>query len=438
MLHTDNAEASCNAVCISASASGGAFPFNFRCSYGVTQVTSTSATIASDSTTTGVPLNVEEAVRNRYSAAAQEKEAALCCPVEYDRKYLEAIPEEIIERDYGCGDPSQYVNSGDTVLDLGSGGGKICYIAAQVVGSTGKVIGVDCNDDMLALARQYQPEMATKLGYDNVEFRKGKIQDLKLNLELLDEQLATQPVKTSTDWLEMETTAQKLRDTKPLVESDSVDVIVSNCVLNLVREEDRRQLFAEMFRTLRRGGRAVISDIVSDEAVPESLRNDARLWSGCMSGAFREDLFLKAFEDAGFYGIEIVKRQEEPWAVVDGIEFRSMTVRAWKGKEGPCLERKQAVVYNGPWKAVIDDDGHRLNRGERMAVCDKTFNIYSREPYGSQITALPPVEDIPLEQATDFDCKRISIRDPNETKGGIAGLTILPSGTCCSPDGDCC
>ena len=100
--------------------------------------------------------------------------------MDYDAKYLEIIPPEIIERDYGCGDPSKYVEPGDTVLDLGSGGGKICYIAAQVVGSEGKVIGVDCNDDMLGLARTYQSQIAETLGYANVEFHKGKIQDLSL------------------------------------------------------------------------------------------------------------------------------------------------------------------------------------------------------------------------------------------------------------------
>ena len=94
--------------------------------------------------------SVESAVRQRYGAAAQEREAALCCPVEYDPQFLKVIPDEIIERDYGCGDPSRFVREGETVLDLGSGGGKICYIAAQIVGKSGTVIGVDANTEMLA------------------------------------------------------------------------------------------------------------------------------------------------------------------------------------------------------------------------------------------------------------------------------------------------
>lgn len=393
---------------------------------------------SADSSDSSRPINVSAAVRDRYSAAANEKEAALCCPVDYDARYLEMIPSEIIERDYGCGDPSKYVLPGDTVLDLGSGGGKICYIAAQVVGAEGRVIGVDCTDDMLELARRYRPDIASRLGYDNVEFHKGKIQDLKLSLDQLDRHLADNPVQTSTDWLHLETHAQHLRDTAPMIADESVDVIVSNCVLNLVHNGDRQQLFSEMHRVLQRGGRAVISDIVCDEDVPVELQNDHDLWSGCMSGAFREDRFLQAFEDAGFYGMEIVDRQEEPWAVVEGIEFRSLTVRAWKGKEGPCLERNQAVVYQGPWKAVIDDDGHRLDRGKRMAVCDKTYQLYTRAPYGDQITAVPPQEEIPLDQAASFDCTRFGIRDPRQTKSSTAAkLTILPDSDCCGPS-SCC
>ncbi len=98
-------------------------------------------------------INAETAVRERYAAGAQAPEAKLCCPVEYNPEYLKVIPQEVIERDYGCGDPSKYLREGETVLDLGSGTGKICFIAAQVVGPKGKVIGVDMTDEMLKVAR---------------------------------------------------------------------------------------------------------------------------------------------------------------------------------------------------------------------------------------------------------------------------------------------
>src|SRR2546427_7524353 len=136
----------------------------------------------------------ESAVKARYAAAAKAPEAALCCPVNYDPQYLKVIPADVIERDYGCGNPSQYLKKGETVLDLGSGGGKICFIAAQVVGPEGKVIGVDMNDDMLALARRHQGEMAAKIGAANVTFRKGRIQDLRLDLEIVDRELRARPV----------------------------------------------------------------------------------------------------------------------------------------------------------------------------------------------------------------------------------------------------
>ena len=385
----------------------------------------------------GSHLNVEQAVRRRYSEAARQPEPALCCPVEYDGQYLEIIPEEIIQKDYGCGDPSRYLAEGETVLDLGSGAGKICYIAAQIVGPSGRVFGVDFNEEMLAVARRYQPQIASGLGYDNVRFLRGRIQDLQLDLDLLDRYLAENPVTDSSSWVRMAEQAEQLRRTAPLVADDSIDVVISNCVLNLVRPEDRDGLFREIHRVLRRGGRAVVSDIVSDEDVPEALMQNPQLWSGCISGAFREDLLLEAFERAGFYGIEIVARQDEPWAVVDGIEFRSMTVRAFKGKEGPCLERRQAVIYNGPWKAVIDDDGHKLMRGQRTAVCDKTFSIYTRPPYADQITPVPPAQDVPLEQAEPFDCRRATVRSPRETKGPTTRPTQLPVADCCGPDGCC-
>lgn len=382
-------------------------------------------------------FDVESAVRDRYGNAAKSVENSLCCPVEYDPRYLKILPAEIIERDYGCGDPSKFVKAGETVLDLGSGGGKICYIAAQIVGKSGKVIGVDTNKEMLALANKYRSEIAEKIGYGNVEFRYGRIQDLKLDLSLVEDGLQKTQIRTADDFFAYETFIANIKSEKPLVADDSIDVILSNCVLNLVRSEEKEQMFAEMFRVLKKGGRVAISDIVSDEDVPENLQKNPELWSGCISGAFREDQFLEAFEKAGFYGIEIVKRDEKPWRVVEGIEFRSVTVTAHKGKQGECFERNQAVIYKGPWKKVFDDDGHVLERGARMAVCDKTFQIYKKEPYASQIIAVEPLENIALEDAKEFDCRRTAKRHPRESKGLEYNLTDL-SGEMCGDGEACC
>jgi len=384
-----------------------------------------------------VKIDTESAVRARYEAAARVKEAALCCPVSYDPRLLERIPQEIRDKDYGCGDPSAYVLEGDTVLDLGSGGGKICYIAAQIVGRTGRVIGVDFNPQMLDLARKYRGEMAKKLGYDVVELHRGRIQDLGLPLDAVDAWLAKNPVRSADDLARFEEMQAKLRATKPLVADESVDVIISNCVLNLVGEGAREQLFREMFRVLKRGGRVAISDIVSDEVVPDAMKRDEKLWSGCISGAFQEAELLAAFERAGFHAITLEKRDEQPWQTVRGIEFRSATVTARKGKQGPCWERNQAVIYKGPWKKVEDDDGHVLLRGERMAVCDKTYRILTGEPYGAEVLPVPPLKDIPLARAKPFDCSRSDVRDPAETKGKRYKKTVAGSAAC-APGGACC
>ena len=128
---------------------------------------------------------------------------------------------------------------------------------------------------MLELARKYQKSIGDKLGYHNVEFRRGKIQDLQTDLELV-EQLSAATIRCvrSPIWPTCRDYQEQIRHEQPLIADESIDVIVSNCVFNLVRPEDKKQLFAEMYRVLKRGGRVVISDIVSDEAVPEHLAND--------------------------------------------------------------------------------------------------------------------------------------------------------------------
>jgi SAM-dependent methyltransferase len=336
----------------------------------------------------------ESTVRDRYRAAAQAVENTLCCPVEYNEDLLKVIPAEVIEKDYGCGDPSRHLHPGETVLDLGSGTGKICFIAAQIVGPTGRVLGIDMTDEMLAVARRNAPIVASRLGYANVEFRKGRIQDLALDLDRLDAELQRTPLTLSgaNAFLAAQARAAALRREHPLVPDQSVDVVVSNCVLNLVDSAEKQSLFHEIHRVLKPGGRAVISDIVSDAHPPAALQQDPDLWSGCISGALREDLFLQAFEDAGFHGLRLLARGPLPWRTVAGIHFRTLTVEASKSKNEPAEGERPActAIYRGPFREVLVDGGLRLRRGQKVPLDAPSFRRLQAAAYDRQMFLLEP------------------------------------------------
>lgn len=369
-----------------------------------------------------------DSVLERYSRGAKIKQPDLCCPVDYDAKLLALLPEEIIEKDYGCGDPSRYVRAGDRVLDLGSGGGKICYLAAQLVGPTGTVIGVDMNDDMLALARKYQAQMADRLGGPRVRFLKGYIQDLATDVAAMEGHLAAHPVRDVAGLAALEVWKEEQRRARPLIPDASVDLVISNCVLNLVAETDRGQLVREIHRVLKPGGRVAIADIVADEAVPAHLKKDPELWSGCIAGAFQETEFLKAFVDAGFIAAGYDKWQATPWRVIDGIEFRSVTLTAIKPFAAPCLDYGHAVIYRGPFASVTDDDGHVYVRGERVAVCERTFRtLTGQDPYREHFIGIAPA--VPREPAPW--CAPAGTRRPvAETRGGTHTGVDTTQGAC--------
>ena len=248
------------------------------------------------------------------------------------------------------------------------------------------------------------------------------------------------------NWADLDLVAEmvaNLRREKPLIPSNSIDVVISNCVLNLVSPELKKRLFTEIHRVLKPGGRAVISDIVSDQEVPEHLKADAKLWSGCYSGAMVESEFVDAFAEAGLYGIEILQRGDAPYHVMEGVELRTMTLVAYKGKEGPCWERKQAVVYKGPFKRVEDDDGHVFERGKRVAVCEKTLKILSREPYRAVFAPVEPNVPVPEHAVKPFACSEaMQLRDPSETKArshegeGMAPTSVKKNAAACGPG--CC
>jgi arsenite methyltransferase len=372
-------------------------------------------------------MNQENAVLERYSEGANERQEALCCPVDYQADLLKILPDEIIEKDYGCGDPSRYVREGDIVLDLGSGSGKICYMAAQLVGKSGKVIGIDMNNDMLSLARKYQSEMADKIGNDRVEFLKGKIQDLTLDVAAMEAWLKESPVTNADELSALENWKLKQAQESPLIADNSVDLVISNCVLNLVNDIEKQQLVDEIFRVVKPGGRIAISDIISDEYIPEHLKHDKKLWSGCISGAFQELEMLNMFQKAGFVAVSYDKWSDTPWQVVEDIEFRSATLTAIKREQTECIDKGHAVIYRGPYSFVIDDEEHEFPRGERMAVCERTFNLLSNEPYKDDFIGIVPA----FEQEAKTWCAPAGTKRPaSETKGGSYSISTEHSPCC--------
>ena len=369
----------------------------------------------------------ESAVLERYSQGAQVRQEALCCPVDYDTSLLRLLPDEVIEKDYGCGDPSRYVREGDVVLDLGSGSGKICYMAAQLIGNEGEVIGVDMNEDMLALARKYKNEMAKKLGGDRVRFVKGFIQDLALDVDAMEAWLAKNPVKDARSLAAFEQWKQQQKQQQPLIADNSVDLVISNCVLNLVDDDQKRKLVEEIYRVVKPGARVAISDIVSDEVIPQHLKDDSDLWSGCISGAFQEQEMVASFLEVGFQSVSFDKWSSEPWQVIEEIEFRSLTLTAVKPEGKECIDKGHAVIYRGPFNFVKDDEGHEFPRGERMAVCERTFRFLIDGPYKENFIGIVPAQ----ERAPVPWCAPHGTRRPaSETKGG-QHLHGESDGACC-------
>ncbi|MDX2135722.1 MAG: arsenite methyltransferase [Saprospiraceae bacterium] len=237
---------------------------------------------------------VKDMVRERYAQIAEqsrESNAASCCGVGAPCTTNIMVDSYAAIEGYnpdadlglGCGLPTEFaqIREGDTVLDLGSGAGNDCFIARAETGPAGKVIGVDFTPSMIALARQ---KVEAK-GFNNVEFRQGDIEDLP-------------------------------------VTDNSVDVVVSNCVLNLV--PDKAKVFSEIMRVLKPGGHFSISDVVVVGALPEGMQQSAELYAGCVSGAIQRDAYLDLIAEAGFEGVVVQK--QKPILLPDDLllQFLSM------------------------------------------------------------------------------------------------------------------
>jgi SAM-dependent methyltransferase len=344
-------------------------------------------------------FNAHASIQDYYGQvlkSSADLKTSACCLNEtlplHVREALRDVHPEVLERFYGCGSPIPPALTGATVLDLGSGSGRDCYVLSKLVGSSGRVIGVDMTDEQLAVARRHQAWHAERYGYANVDFRTGYIEDLA---------------------------AAGIADA-------SVDLVISNCVLNL--SPDKARCFAEIFRVLKPGGELYFSDVFADRRIPPELARDPVLLGECLGGALYTEDFRRLMAKVGCLDSRVVA--STPMTInnpdierkIGNIRFFSTTVRAFKlALEDRCEDFGQVATYLGgethhPHAFVLDDH-HRFETGKPMLVCGNTADMVSQTRYAKLFS----VSGDKTRHYGLFDCGPLP----------AAGASAAPAGACC-------
>jgi len=312
-----------------------------------------------------VESSVTDIVKEYYGKTLQSNEDLLsgaCCSLDKPpaeiRDILPLIADEILTKFYGCGSPLPPLLEGMTVLDLGCGTGRDVYIASKLVGESGCAIGVDMTTEQIDVAKKYQNEQRERFGFvsSNVKLLQGYIEDLK-----------------------------------PLgIEDNSVDVVISNCVINL--SPAKEQVFKEVFRVLKPGGELYFADVFSDRRIPAHLANDPVLRGECLSGTLYTEDFRRIMSAIGFADFRYtnVRNLELSGEIADKLgfaTFSSRTVRAFKigDLEDACEDYGQVAYYNGDvpgYPHHFDfDENHRFLTGKPTLVCGNTASMLTETRY---------------------------------------------------------
>lgn len=324
-----------------------------------------------------------------------------CCNIEnlplHHRQALALIDHEILEKFYGCGSPIPLAIKGCTVLDLGCGSGRDVFLASQLVGSEGFVIGVDMTGEQLEVARRHVGSQMTLFGYGtpNVDFRQGYIEDLAACG----------------------------------IEDNSVDLVISNCVINL--SPNKEQVFAEIFRVLKPGGELYFSDVFSGRRIPSELRSDPVLYGECLGGALYIEDFRRMLRSLGCLDYRVMSKTRitldnpEVEARVGMIDFYSMTIRVFKLAclEDICEDFGQAAVYLGtvpemPHHFALDDH-HLFIAGKPMLVCGNSAAMVGETRFARHFKVIG-------DRSTHFgpfDCAPAAAKE--------AGGDSCSGGSCC-------
>ncbi len=337
---------------------------------------------------------LRQSVQNYYgqvlASSADLKTGACCDPASMSpalRRLLAELHPEVLERFYGCGSPIPQAIGGLSVLDLGCGSGRDAYLLSRLVGPQGQVIGIDMTPEQLAVATRHRSWHAERFGHrqSNVSFREGLIEDLS---------------------------AAGIGD-------ESVDLVVSNCVLNLCADKSRA--FAEALRVLKPGGELYFSDVFADRRIPPALRADPVLLGECLAGALYWEDFRRLMQALGCADIRVCARSPVPLldeavqARIGMVNFSSITVRAFKlALEDRCEDYGQTATYLGGLTeaphAFDLDDHHRFERGRPMNVCGNTAAMLSQ-------TRFAPWFEVRGDHSTHyglFDCGPVPNTAPND------------------------
>ncbi len=317
--------------------------------------------------------DIRRSVREYYGkvlAGRRDLKTSACCASaggsDEHAAILSVMHPEIIERFYGCGSPIPPLLEGCTVLDLACGAGRDSYIVSKLVGSNGCVIGVDMTAEQVEVALRHVGEQSRRLGLarPNVSFHQGYMEDLAASG----------------------------------VEDESVDVVISNCAINL--SPDKPRVFAEIFRVLKPGGELYFSDVFAGRRVPDELLGDAVLVGECLAGAMYVADFRRMLRDVGCLDYRIVARapvqldDREIRAKIGMVDFRAMTVRAFKleSLEDICEDYGQTAVYRGTIPGHEHrfriDDHHEFVAGKPMLVCGNTASMLAQTRYGPHFRVL--------------------------------------------------
>jgi arsenite methyltransferase len=306
---------------------------------------------------------ISESVRHYYGRILQSSndlKTSACCSIDampgYLKVMLAELHPEVLERFFGCGSPLPPALPGMKVLDLGCGSGRDCYLLSKLVGPEGWVIGVDMTPEQLEVANRHRSWHAERFGYANVEFLHGFIENLA---------------------------AAGIADS-------SIDVVVSNCVINLSPEKNR--VLGEIFRVLKPGGELYFSDVFADRRIPEVLREDPVLMGECLGGALYWEDFRRILQDLDCPDVRIVTQNPirigdaDIAAKIGMVKFRSVTVRAFKLRlEDRCEDYGQLACYLGTIPehphAFDLDDHHHFESGRPLRICGNTADMLSASRY---------------------------------------------------------